>query len=343
VEKRMRKTPAEKSARNEKLMPRLLNLLEKRGGKALEEARRRLLMFKVETTKAHEALRHYAMNWNDTIHPAILSLSCDAVVDEPQDVMDMQVIILFLTAAMDIHDDVLDKSKVKGDRATIYGMFGEELAVLTGDAFLLEGFMMLHRYGRSIASKSFNSIMETINNSFFEVGNAHLVELHLKRETGVVPDEYMCMIEKKAAIFEGICKIGAIIGKGSESQVNALSTYGRTLGFLAMLREEFVDMFETDELQNRMVNEYLPLPIAYALEDARVGKLITTLRSSKKTEIDIQKLISMVYENKNVIRLKRNMERRSEQAIGILTASNLKKKPTSDLAMIIKGTLEDLW
>jgi geranylgeranyl pyrophosphate synthase len=342
MKKRMRKRLSGKSVKNEKLMPQIIGLLEDRGSKSLDQARRRLLMVKVETAKARAALEHYAKNWNDTIHPAILSLSCDAVTEEVTDVKDMQVIILFLTAAMDIHDDVLDKSKTKGGKVTIYGKFGEDLAILIGDALLLEGFMMLHNCKRSIALESFNSIMETINNSFFEIGNAHLMELQLKRKTSVALSEYLRMIEKKAAIFEGISKIGAIIGKGSEGQINALETYGRILGFLAMLREEFIDMFEPAELQNRMNNEYLPLPIAYAVEDPKVRKHITTLRGSKGTQNDIRKLTNMVYENKNVIELKKIMEERVKQAIAILTESNLEKKAVTDLALLVRGVLEDL-
>jgi geranylgeranyl diphosphate synthase type II len=338
----MRKRFSGKRGKKEKLMPQILGLLEKRSSGSLEEARKRLLMVKVETTKAHEALEYYAKNWNDIIHPAILSLSCDAVADELRNVMDMQVIILFLTAAMDIHDDVIDKSKTKGNKTTIYGKFGENLAILMGDALLLEGFVMLHEYKSSITLESFNSIMEIIKNSFFEIGNAHLMELQIRRKTSAEPDEYLHIVEKKAAIFEGICEIGAIIGKGSESQVNAIKTYGRTLGFLAMLREEFIDMFEPAELQNRMDNECLPLPVAYALEDPKVRKLIRTLRGSKKTQDNIHELIDVVYENKNVIGLKKIMEERAEQAIDILTASNLKEKPAIDLTTLTRGTLEDL-
>ena len=342
MKKRMRKKLSDKSVKNEKLMPQIIGLLADRGGKSLDQARKRLLMVKVETAKAREVLEHYAKNWNDTIHPAILSLSCDAVTDEVIDVTDMQVIILFLTAAMDIHDDVIDKSKTKGGKATIYGKFGEDLAILIGDALLLEGFMMLHNYKRSMVVESFNSIMETINNSFFEIGNAHLMELQLKRKTRVKPDEYLRLIEKKAAIFEGITNIGAIIGKGSENQVVALKTYGRTLGFLAMLREEFIDMFEPAELINRMNNEYLPLPIVYALEDSKVRKLIAKLRNSKTKQDSIQELISMVYGNKNVIGLKENMDVRVEQAIVMLSALNLKKEITLALATLLRGTVEDL-
>ncbi len=338
----MRKKSTSKSVKNEKLMPQIISLLESRGGQALDQSRKRLLRFKVDTTKACKALEHYAKNWNDTIHPAILSLSCEAVADEVMDVTDMQVIILFLTAAMDIHDDVIDKSEKKGGKATIYGKFGGDLAVLLGDALLLEGFMMLYNYERSISAESFKSIIETINNSFFEIGNAHLVELQLKRKASVEPDEYLRLIEKKAAIFEGITKICAIIGKGSEDQVAALKTYGRTLGFLAMLREEFIDMFEPAELINRMNNEYLPLPIVYALEDAKVRELITKLRSSKITQDKIQELINKVYENKKVIGLKEKMSSKVEQGIKALSVTSLRKEATSPLSKLLRGIVEEL-
>jgi len=341
-EKRMGKKSSGKKANYEKLMPQILCMLEWHGGRSLEHARKHLSAIRVENNEARQGLELYSKNWNDTIHPAILSLSFDAVSNDEFDVTDLQVMVLLLTAAMDIHDDVMDKSRTKGGKPTLYGKFGEDLAILMGDALLLEGFMMLHSCRRLMDQESFDRIMNTVNNSLLEVGNAHLLELQLKRKINVAPDEILNLIEKKAAIFEGLSEMGAIAGKGSQDQIDALKAAGRAFGYLVMLREEFIDMFEPAELSSRLKNEYPPLPIVYAIEDPKVEKSVAKLRNKRITERESQELISMVYENKNVIKLKKTMENKVNQAIVLLSNANLKKKPASTLAMLIRGTLEEI-
>jgi geranylgeranyl pyrophosphate synthase len=339
----MKKQVSRKKVIEKKLMPQVLRILEAQGRESLEQARKRLSAIRVENVEAREGLKLYAKIWSDTIHPALLSLSCDAVSSNPFDVADLQVAVLLLTAAMDIHDDVLDKSKTKGSNPTIYGRFGEDLAILIGDALLLEGFMMMHSLRRSMDVESSDRIMEIVNNCLLEVGNAHLMELELKRKIRVAPDEILRLIEKKAAIFEGICEIGAIAGNGSEGQIKVLKAVGRAFGYLVMLREEFIDMFESAELSSRLKNEYPPLPILYAIENHKVKKTVASLRRSRRiTEDATQELVSVVYEDRNVIKLKETMTVKAMQTIELLNAYVMKKEPASKLALLLRGTLEDL-
>lgn len=189
VEK-MRKECSRKKLDNEKLMPQIIRMLDKQGSMALEQARRRILAIKVESVEAQEGLKLYAKNWRDMIHPALLSLSVNAVSNGTFDVTDLQIVVLLLTAAMDIHDDVMDKSKTKSGKPTLYGKFGESLAILMGDALLMEGFMMLHSLNHSLEAKSYDQIMDIVNNSLFEVGNAHLMELDSRIKSALRPRRF---------------------------------------------------------------------------------------------------------------------------------------------------------
>ena len=242
---------------------------------------------------------------------------------------------------MDIHDDVMDKSVTKNNKPTLNGQFGEDLAILVGDALLMEGFLTLCSIRNSMDEMLFDRIVTAIKNSLLEVGNAHLTELNLKK-TDVLPKDIINLIEKKAAIFEGIAEIGAIASKGSNDQVDALKASARAFGYLVMVREEFIDMFEPSELKNRLENEYLPLPILCALEDPKDKKNIMTLLSQKMTESSVQELVHLVYDNQNVIELKKTMENRVSTANRLLQQQNLIKKPALSLATLIKSVLEDL-
>ncbi|MGA3059613.1 MAG: polyprenyl synthetase family protein [Candidatus Bathyarchaeia archaeon] len=331
-----------KKAAEKKLMPQIIMMLEAQGGKSLEQARKRLSYIGVENAEAIESMEMYADNWNDVIHPAILSLSAEAVSKRALVVTDLQVMVLLLTSAMDIHDDVMDKSMTKNGKITLFGKFGEDLAILVGDALLMESLMMLNSLGNSMAKESFDHITVTVKNSLLEVGNAHLMELQLKRNANVLPQEILDLIEKKAAIFEGIAGIGAVAAGGSPEQIDVLKKAARAFGYLVMLRDEFIDMFEQDELSSRVKNEYPPLPIIYAIKDPKVKEYITTLRRKKITKKSMQELINLVYENQNVISLKEMMKSRAIQTTELLNRGSLNKKPASLLASLIDATLEDL-
>jgi geranylgeranyl pyrophosphate synthase len=331
-----------KKSKDQALMPQILRMLEAQSRDSLEHARKRLSMIGVKDEIACASIEFYASNWNDFIHPSILSLSFDAVSKRSPIITDLQVMVLFLTAAMDIHDDVMDMSRKKNGKLTLYGKFGKDLAILVGDAILMESLLMLSSLRKSIDDKSYNRIVKVVKSTLLEVGNAHLMELQLKTKTNIMPQEILDLIEKKAAIFEGISEIGAVAGKGSNGQIYALKTSARSFGYLVMLREEFIDMFEPVELSSRLKNEYPPLPIILSMDDPRIGEYVRTYKSAGITKKSVQELIEWVAINEKVINLKKEMNDRVSQAILLLEQYELKKEPASSLANLIKVTLEDL-
>ena len=331
-----------KANREEALMPQILTMLQSQGAESLKLAQQRLLTIRLKDTRARKSIESYAKNWTDVIHPGLLSLSSDAVSKRTPVVTDLQVMILLLTAAMDIHDDVLDKSEEKNGRTTLYGKFGENLAILIGDAILMEGLLMLNSIRRSIEMESFDRIFEAVKETLLEVGNAHLMELEVKTKTKVVPKDILNLIEKKAAIFEGISEIGAIAGNGSKDQIIALKAAARSFGYLVMLREEFIDMYEPTELSSRIENEYPPLPILIAMSDPRINDYIRINTNQKITKKSVQELINLVYENEDVIKLRESMNGRVDEAIKVLDEKGLDKNSVYLLTILLKATLEDL-
>ena len=62
----------------------------------------------------------------------------------------------------------------------------------------------------------------------------------------VVPEEYMRILEMKAASIEADMRIGAIAAGGRNADIEALTKYGRIVGILGTLREEFVDLSRSE-------------------------------------------------------------------------------------------------
>lgn len=245
-----------------------------------------------------------------------------------------------IAAAFDIHDDIIDKSTLKHGTPTVFGKFGEEIALLLGDAFLIEGFTL---YGKSLEElhQEKANVFETIKQSLYEFGNAHALELSLKKRADAPPEEYLKIVEMKAASIEGDMRIGAIIGGGTRKEVEALARYGRILGTLAMLREEFIDVFDTEELNQRVSSEYLPIPVLYAMQDTESKKKIEKLLAKEITNRDVGVLVDAVFKAKNVGKLKKYMEELVAEAVGI-TSTVRNKNLRDQLLSFASSTLEDL-
>ena len=152
-------------------------------------------------------------------------------------------------------------------------------------------------------------IAKTIQDTLLQVGDAHLIESKLKTQRQIKPNEYLRMVKKKGANIELLMEVGAIIGKGSPKEVRALGQYGRILGSLITLREEFVDMFEPEELQNKIRTKCLPLPILYALEDTRYEKEIAKILSQEAISTEAaEKIVDLVFKSRGVEALLRGMQ-----------------------------------
>jgi geranylgeranyl pyrophosphate synthase len=137
-------------------------------------------------------------------------------------------------------------------------------------------------------------------------------------------------------------RIGAIIGGGTIGEIEALTRYGKILGILATLREEFVDVFDIEELNQRVSGEYLPIPVLYAMQSETVKRKVQRMFATGRIEkSDVDKLVAMVFRADEVVKLKKRMNdlvKESTQVISKLSNGNLK----TQLRSLTSTFLEDL-
>ncbi|NIV44548.1 hypothetical protein GWN49_06700, partial [Candidatus Bathyarchaeota archaeon] len=253
----------------EEAMERLQKLFKERGSKPLEMARNEILCEKIESPEAREALTYFMTEyWNDLARPTLLSLACEAIGGNPALTTPIAVPMTLISGAIDIHDDIIDRSKIKDNRPTVYGKFGKEIALLAGDALLFKGLTLLSTSPqKSIPEERMSKIVDTVKTMFFELGDAEALELRLRKDSEISPEEYIRVVRKKAADVEAHTRISAIIGGGSEEEIEALSEYGRLLGMLIILRDDWIDMMDFGESVHRIKKECLPLPLLHALNN----------------------------------------------------------------------------
>jgi len=328
--------------KTKKLIVQVNRLLVERSKKALEIAKKEILQEKRESKEINDAFRYYAKAWNDVAHPGLISIACEAVGGKADDTTSIQVALLLLTAGFDVHDDIIDESKTKYGKPTVFAKFGKDITLLVGDAFLMKALVLLHELEKQFSTEKMDAIWNTINSLFFELGDAEALEASLKGNINVSPEKCYRILKMKASTAEAHMRIGAIIGGGEQDIVDLIGNYGRTLGILIGIREDFIDIFEPEELQNRIKNECLPLPILYAFKNPQTKKIILNYLSKREiSDKDAERIVDTIFEEKSVKMLRNKIERLVEEASDSIS-SIPNKMLASQMKILIKGVIEDL-
>ena len=328
----------------ERLKPSLalIKELQERSKQCHEFVRSSFRSERIEHPPLRQALEHYFSYWNDFTHPGLFSIAFEASGGKPDKALRPQAAIAMIAAGFDIHDDIIDKSLKKHDHYTVFGKYGQDLSLLLGNAFMISGLTLLELSVSDLPMQRSQMTIEIIKKRLFEVGNAHALELALKRTTSVSPDKYLQILEMKAASIEADMHIAALIASDRPEVSEALREYGRILGTLATLREEFVDVTDAAELSRRVSSEALPIPIMLAMKKSKTKQAITKkLRKTKLTQKDINGLLDLLSQSELVVELKNKMEKMSSRA-QLLAETIGNRKCRLLLKKLARSMMEDL-
>lgn len=316
--------------------------LRKGSEKGLALAKQILLAEKMEPPKLYSACEYYVEHWNDFTHAGLFSMACEAVGGNPEESVLVQAAIAIMAASFDLHDDILDKDKTKNNIPTVYGEFGLEITLLLGDAFLIEGFKTLMDSIIEFPRQKVKNILEKTRNLFFEVGNAHSLEVCLKKGKRMTLNDYLMITERKGASIEADMMFGAFFGGGDEDEVANLAKLGRIIGILCILRDDVVDVFDIEELRQRITVQDLPLPLHFAMQDDKINPRVNTLLSRPKiTRRAVAELVDLTLQSEPVEKLKKKMRLLIEEGLTLL--KNLKKRKLArNLQAVLTFMLEDL-
>ncbi len=318
--------------------------LNKRSKKGLCLAGQILLSEKMEPPKLRKACEYYVANWHGFYHVGLFSMACEAVGGNPDDSLQAQAAIAILAAAFDIHDDILDKSKMsKYEVPTVYGKFGIDIALLLGDACLIEGFKILVDSLSNFSEEKRALALQSTKDLLFKVGNAHSLEICSKQKGNTTLRSYLKITELKGASMEAFFMLGAVFGGGPAADIAILTRIGRIIGILVALRDDIVDVFDINELGQRIAVQDLPLPLLFALEENnKTNVAIQNILSKKKLSTsDVDELVNFTILAKSTTKLKYKMQLLIEEGSTLLNRLS-NKKLQRKLQAVLTVMLEDL-
>ncbi|KAF6243427.1 geranylgeranyl pyrophosphate synthase [Nitrosopumilus sp. b1] len=216
----------------------------------------------------------YSIHGGKRIRPIILVLAAESVGTVDENTYTASCAVEFLHTESVIHDDIIDDETLRRQKDPFHIKYGYNTSILTGDFVL--GLIL------NISSKINNPrITKDLATTAMLMSEGEMIEGQLEASEDVTFDDYLKVIEyKTATAFEVAARIGAIIGKGSEEEIEALTEYGKNIGIAYQIRDDLLDWKNEDKLFNLLIKKsHDPRDVFNRMEDllksysekARVG------------------------------------------------------------------------
>lgn len=305
--------------KSETLLEEAIDIIDKRGKSTLYEVSKQIIRCKYTDGIVSEALQYYARDILPRvlpIFPALFFISCEVAGEKPEKIKPLATAMMHITASGDIHDDIIDKSKYKFHRKTLFGKYGRGIALLAGDVLLIQGMNVIQNKCDFLSINQKKEIIKLITKTIFELSSAEATEIFLWQKEKVTSFEFFEMIRHKGCVAELHCRIGGIVADADEEILNNLTKYGRLIGILTTLKDEFLDLMNFSELKNRIKNEMLPYPIICAFENETIKKTIRPIiENNKFSKNEIKYIANMILNTPEVKNLKIELSELAEKEL----------------------------
>jgi len=191
----------------------------------------------------------YSLDGGKRIRPIILILAAESVGNIDDNTLTASCAVEFLHMESIIHDDIIDNETLRRQKDPFHIKYGYNTSVLTGDFVL--GLIL------GISSRLDNArITKELASTAMLMSEGEMIENRLETSEDVTFDDYLKVIEYKTAVaFQAASRIGAIIGKGTEEEIESLTEYGKNIGIAYQIRDDLFDWKNEDKLFNLLIKK----------------------------------------------------------------------------------------
>ncbi len=198
------------------------------------------LNFDKEPANLYTPIKYTLKNAGKRIRPLLVLLSSKSFgADVKQALPAAAAIEIFHNFTL-LHDDIMDNAPLRRGKPTVYKKWGENIAILSGDAMLVWAYKMLEAFD-GVIYKKLNSVL---NKTAIEVCEGQQMDMDFETRMDVSIDEYIEMIRLKTAVLLGAAlRFGGIIAKVNEEDLTHISDFGIKLGLAFQIQDDYLDTF----------------------------------------------------------------------------------------------------
>ena len=266
-------------------------------------------------------VRYMVKRKGKRIRPALVLLSAAASGGVSEATYRGAALVELLHTATLIHDDVVDDADTRRGWPSINAIWKNKVSVLLGDYVLSRGLLL------SLEHEDIDFLHST-STAVKRMSEGELLQIQKSRQMNTDEETYFRIIgDKTASLLATCCEIGARSATQDEQVLDAMRTYGETLGIAFQIRDDLLDFLGTEATIGKPVGgdlkeKKLTLPLIHAFQNAPSSdrkRVIRALKSGVRRK-DIKEIVAFVQKYGGITYAERVANDHRDRAIATLEA-----------------------
>lgn len=202
--------------------------------------------------KIVESMKYSLMAGGKRIRPILCLASCEMFGGNDAMAMPTAVALEMIHTMSLIHDDLpaMDDDDLRRGKPTNHVLYGEDVAILAGDALLSTSFEYVAQHTRGVPAERTVEVLRRLGTSVGAYGLAggQVMDLECENKEGVtLKDLEWIHMHKTAALLKVSVAAGAILAGASPEDVANCEVYAEKIGLAFQIADDILDVTATSE------------------------------------------------------------------------------------------------
>ena len=198
-------------------------------------------------------------------------------------------VVEFIHTASLLHDDVIDEADIRRGKSSANSLWGNQASILVGDYLYSKALY----HGVRLQNQR---VMDVLSETTTTMSEGEVLQLMQIQNIDMAEADYYRLVEcKTGVLISASCRLGAIISKAPLSQEDALTAYGKKLGFAFQITDDTLDYAADQKQLGKMLGKDLAegkvtLPLIYLLHKSNPeekDRLKAILQADAVTDNDL--------------------------------------------------------
>jgi octaprenyl-diphosphate synthase len=205
-------------------------------------------------------------------------------------------VVEFIHTASLLHDDVIDEANIRRGKSSANSLWGNQASILVGDYLYSKALYHAVRLQNQ-------RVMDVLSETTTTMSEGEVLQLMQIENADITEADYFRLVEcKTGVLISASCRLGAIISKAPLSQEDALTAYGKKIGFAFQITDDTLDYAADQRQLGKVLGKDLAegkvtLPLIYLFRKAKPGdqdRLRGILSAETVTDDDLSYTLALM-------------------------------------------------
>jgi len=145
-----------------------------------------------------------------------------------------------------VHDDIMDNDDLRRGKETIHKKWDQSTAILAGDAIFALAYKNINEINH------IKDVLKIFTDASIKLCEGQSLDKFFESKNNILIDDYLNMIELKTGTLLSLsCKLGGILGKAKQDEVNKLGDFGNLIGTAFQIQDDILEIYSESKIMGK--------------------------------------------------------------------------------------------